>query len=79
MLMGALVVGVAETHLEETQVDTGALGFFQGSHGLHLIGSLDHGANWIRIGSPAFSASHNVFSVNILRSISDSITQTACQ
>ena len=35
MLMGALVVGITETHPDEAQVDTGALGFFRGSHGLH--------------------------------------------
>jgi hypothetical protein len=39
MLFGALVVGVAQTDLDETQVDTGALGFFDGRHEHHLIDS----------------------------------------
>lgn len=35
MLIGALVVRVAETYFDKAQIDTGASGFFEG--GLHVL------------------------------------------
>jgi hypothetical protein len=32
MLMGSLVIGIAEAGLDQAQVDSGVLGFFDGGH-----------------------------------------------